>query len=631
MKIKCMLDTIEYKNKPQGYEIAKITNRLANGAIEINVEDLSKKLTNGCTFKPSELSGKREENWIQQQLFALDFDDGITIKQALNKCTELNILPVFGYTSFSHTKEKNRFRLVFCTDNVITDYKIAKQLQLTLMSIFVECDDKCKNLSRLYFGGRELIYKGYDNRIDYKNIIQKYHINIDKDISKASNIKGGEKKPQDNNRMYNTHILSCGEKPPKTQTIDNYYNIKAIRERNAEYLKNKINNPHIILENNQAFYEYIFKEINLGEFLEYQYPKSIKCLFHEDNNPSASIFQNEEGYWIYHCFSCGVSYNLLNIIEVLGNFKSRPKAYKFIREIFNIEISETEWQKEQKEILRENHKMLLSGELERQCPTAYKNIKRNIKYLDQLFLIAEDNVYSEKFTDNDDNVVFYASTKYICDKLGLSKNSAIEVSKKNVLFQYHNLLNKIADEEIPVDMLKRSQAIGANNENKHMKHVNYFSIPSYTTILFNDIENQGKQWNENNYKMKGLSREMFYRTEGEEVANKLYPQYKEVYDKKNKEVVKRTTTNISNVRTDLIVTIIFDTLKVKSYVTDKEIIDELNSNEEVKTSKTEGERQLKKSIQEILDSYNLKRIRCNKKIKEQYGVAENGYPFIIVK
>ena len=40
--------------------------------------------------------------------------------------------------------------------------------------------------------------------------------------------------------------------------------------------------------------------------------------------------------------------------------------------------------------------------------------------------------------------------------------------------------------------------------------------------------------------------------------------------------------------------------------------------------------QIKKSLQEILTSYGLKRVRANKDIKEKYNITGNGYPFIIV-
>lgn len=148
-------------------------------------------------------------------------------------------------------------------------------------------------------------------------------------------------------------------------------------------------------------------------------------------------------------------------------------------------------------------------------------------------------------------------------------------------------------------------------------------------MLFPEIEQQGNKWKDNNYTIKGLSREMFYRTEGKEVSDWLYPQYKQVFDKPKESVVDRTTTARSNVRTKKIVEIIFEIFQSKNFVTEKEIIDILIEDETIKITKGEAERQLKKSLKEILDSYGLKRIRANKEIKEQYGIVSNGYPFII--
>ena len=41
--------------------------------------------------------------------------------------------------------------------------------------------------------------------------------------------------------------------------------------------------------------------------------------------------------------------------------------------------------------------------------------------------------------------------------------------------------------------------------------------------------------------------------------------------------------------------------------------------------------QWKKSIQEIMDSYGLKKVKANKQLKEQYHIVSDGYPNIIVK
>lgn len=620
MKIKCMIDNVNYDSKPQGREIGKIQNRLSKASKEITIKDLANKLISGSTFRPAFLMGKKDEDWISQQLFALDFDDGTTIKKELERCEGFDIKPCFGYTSFSHRENHHKFRLVFCSNKVIKDINKAKKFQLTLMKIFDSCDIACKNPSRLYFGGKDLIYKGFDNMIDVDILLEKYKEVLGREIDI-------EKKPHNNKDiLYNTsNIVGL-----KTQTNRKYYNIKALRDRNSEYLKSKIGNPRIVLENNQAFFDYI-KSYDLGGLLELNYPKSFKCILHEDNNPSAGIFVNEEGTHIYHCFSCGVSYNIINLIETLCNFKSRPKAYKFIREIFNLEIMDNEWQRYQKEILDENLRTLRNGELRDNCPKAYKNIKRNIRYLEELIRIAKDNVYSEKLTDNDDNVIFFASTRYICKQLGMSPNSSKEVSKKNILFAYHYLINKLSNDEIPKDVLKKSQALSIDSGNKKYKRVNYYSIPSFSTVLFKDIENQGQNWKDNNYKMKGLSREMFYRTEGSCVADWLYPQHTHVYDKDKDEVVKRTTTKKSDLLVSLIVKVIINQIDCKNYITEKEIVEELITKQDIRISKKELESQIKKSLQEILEGYDLKRIRCTKEIKEKYNVDSKGYPYIIVK
>ena len=372
---------------------------------------------------------------------------------------------------------------------------------------------------------------------------------------------------------------------------------------------------------------YIRTQINLGELLEFNYPKSIRCIFHDDNKNSASIFQADDGAWIYNCFVCGVSYNIVGVIERLANFKSRPQTYKFIKEIFNLEIMDTEWQKEQKEILLENLKIINSSEFEDNSPQASKNIKRIKHYLEQLILIAMDNVHNENLTDDDGQVVFFTSGDYLAKQMGISPNSLNKIYQKLVVLTYHRLLNKLDDDDLPEKFLKRAKAISINSGKTN--HVNFFSIPSYTVNQFIKVEERGKQWKENHYTMKGVSREMFYRAEGKEVADELYPQYKKVTKDINGEnkVVDRTTSDSSDNRTNNIVGAIYDLFNEQGYATEKDIVNKLKN----KYRYFITEVQIKKSLKEILDNYDLDRIRTNKEIKEKFGVVSNGYPFIIIK
>ena len=41
--------------------------------------------------------------------------------------------------------------------------------------------------------------------------------------------------------------------------------------------------------------------------------------------------------------------------------------------------------------------------------------------------------------------------------------------------------------------------------------------------------------------------------------------------------------------------------------------------------------QIKRCLNEVMDSYGLKKIKVNKALKEQYKIKSEGYPYIIIK
>jgi len=668
MKIKCIFDNKEFKLKPQGtMEVGSIINRMTiNTVKEYSIDEIKQNILSGKTIRPSYCAGK-EEFWVSQQIFMIDIDNkpakskGMsdsdyeelctdyllknhrTYNDIINHCEKINIIPSFIYTSFNHNEDNHhKMRLVFILDKEINDYNIAKKIQLYFMNIIGEVDEQCKNLNRIYYAGRNIVFDSGNvldsNQIinDSKDIIVKGY-NVSKKKEKYSEVLG----VHNNIELGRTSLLSCTPKTPKLiqQNNDDYYTIKAINIRDIQYLKGKYGNGEKkIFETKQQFLDYIRKEINLGELLEFNYPKNIKCLFHDDNNNSASIFQADDGAWIYKCHSskCNVTYNIIGVIERLAGFKSRPKTYKFIKEIFNLEIMETEWQKEQKEILQANMDILYGDiEFEENCVQTNKNINKVKHYLDRLIHIAMKNVYSEELTDKNGDVVFFASVDYICKEMGMSHNSLNKISQKLAVFAYHKLIKKLDDDEVPERFRKRAEAININynkdnfSGNNRLRHINFFSIPSYTVNKYDEIEQRAINWKENHYTMKGVSREMFYRTEGKEIADEIYPQYKKVTETIDGEnhIVDRTTTKKSDERTNNIAKAIYDLVEQYGYVTEKEVVYKLK----FKYLYTTTENQIKKSLKEICDNYGFQRIRANKEIKEQYGIPGNGYPFIICR
>ena len=107
---------------------------------------------------------------------------------------------------------------------------------------------------------------------------------------------------------------------------------------------------------------------------------------------------------------------------------------------------------------------------------------------------------------------------------------------------------------------------------------------------------------------------MFYRSEGFDVAASLYPQYKK---KKNEygEIVNRTTTQASDERTMKIADVILNSIKSKGYCTEKEVIYILGNQYRYDVTET----QIKRCLNEIMDTYGLKKVKANKVLNAYFG------------
>lgn len=107
-----------------------------------------------ATFKNGQ---RKNDNWISQSVFALDFDSGITPDEVVERCKENNLIINCLYTSFSDSVALRKFRVVFFFNADIKVAEKAKELQLTLMDLFPEVDIACKDYARMFFAGKEVL------------------------------------------------------------------------------------------------------------------------------------------------------------------------------------------------------------------------------------------------------------------------------------------------------------------------------------------------------------------------------------------------------------------------------------------------------------------------------------------
>lgn len=618
--IKCMYFNHRFKDKPQGKQCGWVQKSLTQ--VNITIENLADALVHGASFKPGVLAGgNKAENWIEQQLFGLDFDDGIRIEEAYNKVISLGITPCFMYTTFSHKEEHHKFRMIFCNDTVITDGNIRDKLQATLMGIIGGIDEVCFNRDRLFFGGKghTVLYPDYDTRINAESIIENYW--NDDFEQYISNAKPKSKKKKDStaagikNKVTDTAKEHC--------TYENL-NVKAIKEHDIEYLRKVLAHDPIEFENKNEFWDYIYSELDIAELIDIDDPRSFCCVLHDDHNPSANIFTTQNGVQKYRCCSENLTLNIKQLIELLGDFKSEYKAIQFIMNIYNLSIKESQWSIEQ----RENIDLMISNitlnKFKELCPQADKNIKYAKDTFLMMLSIARNNIYSEKFSNNDGEIVFYVTNKKLSEYLGKSNSQKKidKVSKYVKMLVYHDLIRILDNDQIPKELLKNALKYTNGNKNR----ANFYAIPSWVIQQLSTIENNGVRWKKKGYRIAGISFDMFYRSEGFDVAASIYPQYKK---RKNEygEIVDRTTTKASDERTLKISEVILQCIQRKGYCTEKEVVYILGNKYRYEVTET----QIKRCLNEIMDLYGLKKVKANKSLKEQYHIKSDGYPNIIIE
>lgn len=578
---KVIIDDFRYNEKPTDY--GYIENRLKKAnATEVTLAELVTAIENGQTIRPCIITGDK----FEQQVFFVDIDNKSTSKveqltpssvAELCKKYEFNINII--YNSFNNSIDIPKFRVVFILDKPINDKATAEKIQATLIRL-LNGDKQTTNVNRYYFGTNKGICRTSDTRTTADAILK--------------------------------HYIEP-ENKPKRCTTELSYNI----------IPSNIFEPKTVI-NFAEFIEYVtrldmFKILNIAGIPK----KAFKCILHEDNTASASIIINSDGQYFYQCFA-GCTYkgnikqfNIIGIWELLLNFTSRYKTIKSLCEYLNITIAKDEWQTEQIQMLTDNIRAINTRELADNCPTAWTQIKRDKDLLLELLEYAKDNVLPKEYSINN-KLIFFVSGGQLARTLNKSQQL---ISRKTSILSYHLVIEKLPDNQINEKLLNRAKELKGIYNNKR---ITFYSISNFTYNTYPSIEQQGINWGKNNYTRVNFSREMLYRAEGQTIADRVYPQFEWITE--NGEVKARTTTAKNDKITIEIEQFILHTIEKKGYCTEKDILNNTNYKNKVNS-------QLKKTLADTINKYELIRCRANKELKIRFNIVvnSNSYPFILYR
>jgi hypothetical protein len=589
MPMKVMLDQQAFNEKPKGYEIGVISKRIINNPVDISVEELANELGNGKTFVPATLKEangvlrRSIENWESQQIFALDFDEGLRLDEAL-KDDFLIENAAFLYTTFSHTNEQHKFRVVFVLDYPVYEYQQFQNLMNKLLSLYPYADQSCKDGSRIFFGGAKVIKFNYSNRLSEDVLSEETPLqDIKNNLSNMSCTRV--------HQSQNTLILRT----------DN--NVQLIKERSIQALQERLNITPVTLSNNEVI-DYLKKQ-DLRAFLGVQMTGNFIDIFHDESNPSASVYQSNKGngHWLYKCFSSSHPFvgTIFHVVEKLLNCTT-VQAKKFLMTLYEITLFETEEVLDFKESIDMYKELLRSEELEDIHPHFYKVFNRYGHLMDLYLLLDLTKEYITN--ESDPRIVFYHSVRTLSSHFGRSVSAT---GTRLNFFTLFNVIYKLDEQQIPPDLLEVQNK--RKKKNGYQYRSSTYEIPMYTYEFFDKIDNLCKIWIESGCTSRTISYEGILRTFGREEADRVYVQ------DQGKEVPKLNDEIVSEInRTAL------QQIEYKGWVTEKEILECLS--EVIKGSKDFKKGQFKRCIAEMLDAYELELVASNKKVKAELGITE---------
>ncbi|MEM1484916.1 hypothetical protein V6615_08540 [Oscillospiraceae bacterium PP1C4] len=172
MKFTVCIDTKEFGQKPDGKAAAGINSRIAKLEHTLSIQDLANKMEWGYSWCPTTFynNKKSQANFKSQQVFALDFDGGITLEAVLSRAQWYHLPVCMTYETFS-SENCDRFRVVFIYREPVREFVVAKMIQYALCTIFPEADKSGKDCTKLYFAGKNTITYEPQQFLDMESLI----------------------------------------------------------------------------------------------------------------------------------------------------------------------------------------------------------------------------------------------------------------------------------------------------------------------------------------------------------------------------------------------------------------------------------------------------------------------------
>ena len=163
-----------YKTMPSRAVLSDVRDRIANRIYTVKQDTIKSFVTligsRGCAICPATFKssfsdvGINKKNFIQIQLFLLEFDSHVITYENVRARVEQHDLPIlFAYETFD-----GRYRVGFLNDVSIKYVKVVEIVTQALLTIFPEASPQSRDITNIFLGGKRLL--DFDKSIPTINI-----------------------------------------------------------------------------------------------------------------------------------------------------------------------------------------------------------------------------------------------------------------------------------------------------------------------------------------------------------------------------------------------------------------------------------------------------------------------------
>lgn len=591
--VRLHLDNKKHQVKPvDSFTLKSMHERICKTVSDVTPKELAKSLAHGQTMVLGVMkdSRRKKANMIYQEVVALDFDEGITLKE-IQEHDFIKSNASFVYTTFSHTEDKNKFRVVFILESKLTNNEQVTSVYNELFNMFPTADIACKDSSRFFFGGREYIEIDFDNKLNAKNLVE---------LPKDSPIQERHEQVELELVVDNTKVEDINIKP--TWWL--------IRHGHDDLVKTRLSRYKATAHHQATAMEYV-KSLNMGEVLDLPNERNFNDLFTQDANPSANVYKLQDSdVWLYTRHSSDKDKQFTgSILEVVAKLKKTHfmGALLYLIDVMEITFEATT---EIKRLINEIEiysALLLSKDLKETYPHVAKIFRDGrTNYASdviQILQIAKNNVIE---VEGEIRMISQLSTRELAERIHGTQNKKKRIQTVLNLMSTTDWITKLSTDDLPQAIKDKLVEYQRANNRKYRKNVIEFKYLG--TDFFGNLNNTCEVMLDKGFTARAtLTKEGLQNTFGSSEANKVF----------NQDTERKISQLSNDVETEAI-HFIMEMIKLNGYVEERAVIEHLSNF----IGKSLSDYKFKQLRSKIVEGYGLERVNLNKTLKKEFGVSD---------